>query len=1372
VPATHDATLTDEIRAAIGRAARRLTPALKPHRMLVLVTTAALAPLIGTHAAGEVMHLFTTIVGSTGENVLASLIANLVMEGRRSEKDVEKALTNRLKAGGDDAKALVVDMSEFLKAVDGIRETVEAAGDEVRIEVIEGFRTLGSEVEELRWMLVQTKDMSAEIMRRMAATEKRERAHFEELRRSLRELSRSQRETIEHLRKGPPVDAKTAADGAEEGEPVEEVVPSGESPYQGLRAFDASEADSFFGRGSLVDELTVRLTESSFVVVVGASGSGKSSVVRAGLVPAASDGVLRGTPLWRSLVVEPGAHPLEELALRLAAEQNLLSSELARELRANPSGLDMFCRQLLAAEEPGTQFLLVVDQLEEVFTLCEDEEERRAFLDSVVETGQRGGPVAVVLVVRSDFYGECSTHPGLADALETRQVVVGPMSVAELREAIEKPAAASGLKLEPGLVETILEDVGTEPGALPLLSQALFETWKRRKGRTLTLECYVEAGGVRRAIANTADSVYEQRFSPQQQKLARSLFLRLTQLGEGTEATRRRAKLEELVARPTDKADVRAMLQILVDARLVTVGAGTVEVAHEALIREWPRLREWVAQDRKGVELRRRLSEVATDWERVGRGTDELYRGHRLRDALEYERQRPDELNPLERDFLRASSRAEETELDATRRRNRKLAALVAGLTVAFVGAVAAIAYARHETGDARRQRDIATARALIKASADAPLDQSLLLGVEAYDRNHAPEVRSNLVKALEESAGLEDVWRRPDPVTHLGAAGDTVAAAAGQSVAVRRVGSGAEPEVVLPEIGVVDAIAVGPRTGLISLGRDDGSVLVLRARAPAHTIARLKSDVRALALVEHERVLLAGTDAGRLVVLRLQGRRWTIVASESPGIGGLQALSVRRDNRAVALGGANGVAVLSWDGTRLSNEHRSREPTSTANVAFAPNGTLLSMDSYGRLARWNDDGAGLVSTPFRGGPRAASAFDVRDDGLIAIGDSSGVVTLVRAEGSRLREVTDGALVTGTDGVTALAFARKRLVASAGPVVTTWDPSRRTLQHPLRADGALQALAFGFGGRRLVAVGDGGFVWKFPRTAPQRIMTSFLLANDVAFGPRSRILAASMLDGKVALWRLQDHGFVSLPTPKLTGANRTVFEPRSERLVVATDSGLGLWDVEASKWRAHRGSAQPISAVAIAPDGTIAAGEGSKILLLTRKGDRFQSNPLAKAGHDVSALAYSPDGKLVASGDTKGVVSITRVDDGSELLPPAAAHRSKVNAVAFSPRGSTLASVGDDGHLLLWDVRSGVRLGEPLGPGEKTALTDVVFSPSGSTVAATSANGVLMWDNVLWGPPDAIVKHICAVVGRDLGLDEWRSLLLPGKPRGVCSKSA
>ena len=356
-----------------------------------------------------------------------------------------------------------------------------------------------------------------------------------------------------------------------------------------------------------------------FLAIVGASGSGKSSLARAGLVHALQSGQLveggaagngyTHTAAWLYHIITPTAYPLKSLAASLTAdvESTSATTTLMDDLQKDARNLDIYAARRLA-RHGAPHLLLLVDQFEELFTQCEDATARTAFIAALMAAtaDEAHSNVTVVITLRADFYAQCAQFDTLRERLARRQEYIGAMSAVELQQAIESPATRAGWQFEPGLVGTMLDDAGNEPGALPLLSHALMETWKRREGRRMTLRGYRASGGLKGAIAKTADGVYMD-MSVGERAITRDVMLRLTALGEGTEDTRHRVALGELTAHHPDDGAVREVLQTLADARLLSLDQGTAEEAHEALIREWGQLRGWLNEDRAGLRVQRQF---------------------------------------------------------------------------------------------------------------------------------------------------------------------------------------------------------------------------------------------------------------------------------------------------------------------------------------------------------------------------------------------------------------------------------------------------------------------------------------------------------------------------------------------------------------------------------------------------------------------------------------------------------------------------------------------------------------------------------------------------------------------------------------------
>ncbi|ONI80541.1 XRE family transcriptional regulator [Saccharothrix sp. ALI-22-I] len=489
-----------------------------------------------------------------------------------------------------------------------------------------------------------------------------------------------------------------------------EVLPSpepqpdeGHPPYAGLAAYGTEDAEWFFGRDHLLDDLEQRIAHRRFVAVFGASGAGKSSLLCAGLVPRLTGRVVVTTPS------ETGAPDLDA-------------------------------------------DLLIVDQFEEVFTLWPDVDQRAAYIDALLTARCK-----VVIGVRADFYGHCAQHPALVEALTDGQLLLGPMGPEELRQVIMQPAVKASCTVETALVSRLVADATGQAGVLPLMSHALLETWRRRRGTTLTLAGYEAAGGVQHAIAQTAERTFTS-LEKQQRALARQVFLRLTALGDGTEDTKRRLPRAEL----DHDVDVDVVLDRLAHARLLTLDRDSVEIAHEALIRSWPRLRGWLAEDREGLRTMRQLTEAAATWDSLGRDPDALYRGSRLDTAVEWTQRDGVRTSAQERDFLADSLQARDRERQLAHRRTRRLRQLVALLAVLLLLAGTAVVLAinaQKEAAEGWRSSAawfVSNQAQSLRGSNPGLADQ---LAIAAYRLNPTGPLRDGVLTA--HAASEEDVVTR-----------------------------------------------------------------------------------------------------------------------------------------------------------------------------------------------------------------------------------------------------------------------------------------------------------------------------------------------------------------------------------------------------------------------------------------------------------------------------------------------------------------------------------------------------------------------------------------------------------------------------------
>ena len=598
------------------------------------------------------------------------------------------------------------------------------------------------------------------------------------------------------------------------------------------------------------------------LVVTGPSGSGKSSLLRAGLIAS-----LRRATDAEIILLTPGADPLGALAARLARLDRTYPADLRVWLEKDPAVL----RDVVADTLDGRRAVLIVDQFEELFTVCGDERQRQIFIqalhalcgkDAARESARPAsahavgetdpGPAAVVILgVRADFFGHCTAYPELVPALE-QAMVVGPMSPAQLRQAIEGPARRAGLTLEPGLVDLILEDLGTEAeggetsaGVLPLLSHALLVTWQHREGRTLTLAGYRATGGIHRALARTADATLEE-LDLGARAIARQMLTRLVRIGDGENDTRRAVPLEELLPGPGSAQyhKARQVLDRFAQARLLTVGAGTVQLAHEALIRAWPQLRQWINTDRSALLVHQELTQDAAEWHRNGRDPAYLYQGSRLagaQQAVALWRTDPDRypaLPGVARDFLHASEVAAQRR---ARRRQQSIVALVVSLVLALAGAGAAVKLA----ADAKAERARSLSRQLAAESeniADVNPRLARRLATTAWDIAHTEEARVSLLKA----------FLRPERATLTGQTGAVYGLAFSPDGTVLAIADEAAVRLRHTRTGDVITTLTGPTESALSLafspdgthlaiGHDNGTIRIW-STATRTIIATLKA--------------------------------------------------------------------------------------------------------------------------------------------------------------------------------------------------------------------------------------------------------------------------------------------------------------------------------------------------------------------------------------------------------------------------------------------------------------------------------------------------------------------------------------------------
>ncbi|MER7735510.1 hypothetical protein ABTX80_31930 [Streptomyces erythrochromogenes] len=1047
------------------------------------------------------------------------------------------------------------------------------------------------------------------------------------------------------------------------------------APYAGLAAFQPEDADRFFGREHLTAELLAKVRDRRFLTVFGPSGSGKSSLLRAGLVARTRTA---GQPV---ILFTPGPHPVEECALHLAATTGEAPGPLLAELREDPAALHLRIRQTAlghtpadapatapvpvpgSGTAPGTDVLVVVDQFEEVFTLCRDPDERDAFIALLTAAATTPTSRArVVLGVRADFYGHCVQDPRLVEAMRDAQIAVGPMTSQELREAVTRPAALADCTVTGPLLAAVVADATGQPGALPLVSHAMVETWRRRCGSRLTLDGYLAAGGIQHALAHTAEAAYA-AFSPAQQDHARSLFLRLTALGDGTEDTRRRITTNELDPGP----DTAHVLESLARRRLVTLDDGCVEITHEAIIRCWPRLRGWLTEDRERLLLHRRLTDATADWEAQGHDPHALYRGARLAAALDLAAVHDSRLTSRERRFLDAARAAQADETAAARRRTVRLRRLVALLTVLVAVAATAGGLAVDSRDSAIRQRNVAIAR---KAAADA-----------AEVRQHDPALAAQLNLAAHRlAAGSRDVR-------------DQLMSTFATPYTSRLTGHTSD----------VVSLSVGPDSTLLATASWDRT-------ARLWDITDARHPVQLAAVHRPERLVSVAFDGtGRVLATADERsvRLWDVTNRRAPAE--LAALPAQPSAApswvAYGPGGSGVLATGHTDGTtRLWNAGDPRRPrllatlpghtAAVTSVAFSPDRHTMATtgDTTTRLWDVDDPANPLLLDVLRGHTDTVTSAAFSPDGrTLATGGWDRTARVWNLAGGR--PTPPPAVLTGHPAIVwSVAFSPDgTALATVGGSTHFWDvtaPARPRRSSTVQ--GGFYQAAFTPDGR-VLAHSD-----RLLDLRDLSLATHDDVVTSLAFAPGGRLLASASWDGTARLWQVTG-GRALWPLAALHGHTRFVrcvtFSPDGRTLVTASEDGTArVWDVTDPR------KPRPVSV--IAPDG----GE-------------------------VGGTAFAPGGRLLAVW-TQAKAGLWDLTDPADPRPLSRIGEDgrHVTTASFRPDGHTLAtSTGESGSLRLWDITRPSTPREIPSPLRSEPLTGGVFSPDNRRLAAFHRTDKTIW---------------------------------------------